>query len=278
LKRSGANLLAGRAYLYPLFPFVSQELKGKWNLDRAIQFGTLPKAYFRESDLDAKNFLKSYVQTYLKEEIRVEQLVRQLDPFRDFLEVAAQMSGQVINHSKIAREVGVSDKTIVSYFQILEDTHLGFILPAFHRSIRKGQAEHPKFYLFDLGVKSALQRNLDNRIAPGTASYGEAFEHIVVNEFLRMNEYSQKDYKISFFRNKEGAEIDLILSHGRKEEILIEIKSSKKIDEVEVKKLGRASHEFNAKKVYFLSADPSRQMIGKVTCLPWEIGLTEVFR
>ena len=98
--------------------------------------------------------------TYLKEEIVAEQIVRRLDPFRHFLEVAAQSNGSIVNYANIARDVGADPKTVLSYFGILEDTLVGFLLPAFHRSIRKQQRSNPKFYYFDTGVKRSLDRTL----------------------------------------------------------------------------------------------------------------------
>lgn len=276
LKRTGANLLAGRAFVNHLFPLTHAELKDSWNLQRALESGTLPKAYFSESEEQRRAFLKSYVQTYIKEEIRVEQLVRDLDPFRGFLEVAAQMNGKVLNYSKIAKEVGASDKTIHTYFEILQDTYIGFYLPAFHRSVRKSQAEHPKFYLFDLGVKRQLDRTIESKLVPSTVAYGEAFEHLVILDLIRLAHYQNKDWTFSFFRTKEGNEIDLIISPNRREEILVEIKSSSRVDESEIRFLSRLSEDFRCKAIYYLSQDPTPQRIGNVRCVPWESGIREI--
>lgn len=277
LKRQGANLLAGRAFLNYFFPFTQEELQEKWDLDRALHWGTLPKAWLSTSEEVQRAYLKSYVQTYLKEEIRVEQLVRDLDPFREFLEVSAQMNGKVINYSKIAKEVGTTDKTVRSYFQILQDTHMGFYLPAFHRSVRKSQAEHPKFYWFDPGVKRQLDHTLESKLVESTSAYGEAFEHWVILEIIRRAEIQGKDWNFSFFRTKEGNEIDLIISLSRNKEILVEIKSSDRVDESEVTYLERLSGKFNTKAVYYLSQDPVSQKLGAVHCRHWIKGIAEIF-
>lgn len=276
LKRQGANLLAGRAFLNQLYPLTGRELGKNFNLDQALQWGTLPKTCLTDSEEGKKAYLKSYVQTYLKEEIRVEQLVRDLDPFRGFLEISAQMNGKILNYSRIAKEVGTTDKTIHSYFQILQDTLVGFYLPAFHRSARKSQVEHPKFYWFDPGVKRQLDRTIESRLIPSTSAFGEAFEHWVILEIMRLAEYAGKDWSFSFFRTKEGNEVDLIISPNRKEEILIEIKSTTRVNESEVKYLSKLSSAFNAKGIYYLSLDPIAQRIGPVRCLPWERGISEI--
>jgi len=210
--------------------------------------------------------------------VMIEQLVRRLDPFRAFLEISAQMNGKVLNFSRIAREVGVSDKTILGYYQILEDTLLGFSLPAFHRSIRKSQAQHSKFYWFDTGVKRQLDRTIESQLVPSTAAYGEAFEHLVILEIIRRAEYAGKDWTYSFFRTKEGNEIDLVISPNRKQEVLVEIKSTTRVDPTEVRLLDRLSESFNPLGIYYLSQDPHPQRIGQVSCLPWEQGLEQILK
>lgn len=280
LKRDGANLLAGRAfinYLFPLSWFELDKVSDKIELDFLLMWGALPKVVFSESNQQRAAFLKTYVQVYLKEEIRVEQLVRDLDPFREFLEVAAQMNGKIINYSKIAKEVGVSDKSIHSYFQILQDTHIGFYLPAFHRSIRKSQKAHPKFYFFDLGVKRQLDRTIESRLIPSTSAYGEAFEHFIILEIIRLATYRQKNWTFSYFQTKEDNEIDLVISLDRRHEILIEIKSASRIKPSDYKYLSEVSKEFNTKKVYVFSQDKSVQKIENVRCVFWAQGIQELF-
>lgn len=276
LKRDGANLLAGRAFINYLFPLSWFELSQP-TLEQLLAWGSLPKVLFSETDEQRFAFLKTYAHVYLKEEIRAEQLVRDLDPFRDFLEVAAQMNGKVINYSKIAKEVGTSDKTIHSYFQILQDTHLGFYLPSFHRSIRKSQKEHPKFYFFDIGVKRQLDRTLESHLVPSTVAYGEAFEHFIILEIIRLASYKQKNWTFSFFQTKEGNEIDLIISLNRRREILIEIKSTDRIIPSEFNFLNNISQEFNAQSTYVFSRDKTAQKIGNVRCVFWESGIKEIF-
>lgn len=276
LKRGSANLLAGRAFVYPLYPFTSFELNNAFNLNHALHWGLLPKTIELNQDSDKESYLRAYALTYLKEEIQVEQLVRRLDPFRAFLEVAAQCNGNIVNFSAIARDIGsVDHKTIQSYFQILEDTHLGFLLPAFNRSVRKAQSTHPKFYFFDTGVKKALERTLDVILKPKTYAFGAAFEHLVILEILKLNQMLAKDFGLSYF-NSRGTEIDLILSKP-KQEILIEIKSSDIVDAMKVKQLANLTKNFPNAKIYWLSLDPTPQKIENVDCLHWQEGLRRIF-
>jgi uncharacterized protein len=151
LKYGGANLLAGRAFVYHLFPFSFLELKDNFNFSTAMQFGMLPKLWSYDTDEERSLFLQAYAFTYLKEEIRGEQLTKNLDAFRRFLEVAAQCNGKIINYANLARDVGVDDKTIKEYFTILEDTLVGFLLEPFQHSFRKRLSQKPKFYFLMWG-------------------------------------------------------------------------------------------------------------------------------
>lgn len=103
-------MLAGRAFVYHLFPLTFYELGDKFDLNFTLQWGSLPKLFDFEDDKERSHFLQAYANTYLKEEIWDEHFIRNLDPFRKFLEVAAQCNGKIVNYSNIARDVGVEDK------------------------------------------------------------------------------------------------------------------------------------------------------------------------
>ena len=208
LKRGASNLLAGRAFVYSLYPLTVAELQDAFDLDEALRWGTLPKIYSLDSAEEKRAYLRAYALTYLREEIVAEQIIRSLDPFREFLEVAAQSNGTIVNYANIARDVGADPKTVISYFSILEDTLVGSLLPAYHRSIRKQQSANPKFYYFDTGVKRSLERTLDVPLQPGTYEYGKAFEHFVITQILHLSRYRYPDWRLSYLRTGAGVEID----------------------------------------------------------------------
>ena len=243
-----------------------------------LRFGSLPLTWSYDNNDEKADFLRGYVRNYLKEEILEEQIVRQIDAFKDFLEVAAQSSGDIINYSKIARDVGSSDQTVKSFYQVLEDTLIGFSLPAFHRSIRKRQREAPKFYLFDLGVKSALERTLKIPLEKRTSSYGKAFEHFVILEIFRMCEYLQNDYRLSYLRTKDNAEIDLVIERPGKPDLLLEIKSTEKVTEDDVRTVSRFSKEWDKEAVgQVWSQDNLSKKINEVSCYHWREGFNKLF-
>lgn len=276
LKRGGANLLAGRALVRHLHPLTERELGHRFDLVRALESGTLPMIYLDDDRDRRARRLRAYATTYLREEVQVEQLLRRLDPFRRFLEVAAQQNGKPLNYSAIAREIGLRDhKTVQAYFGILEDTLLGFHLPAFHRSVRKSQIASPKFYFFDLGVKRALDRTLDVPLHPQTSAFGEAFEHLVIAEVLRANEILDLDLRAGYLQTKDGFEVDLVLDKpGRLD--FVEIKSADRVDPVWVARFARGIAGIPGARGYWLSRDPHPQEYDGVRCLEWREGIAEL--
>lgn len=276
LRRGASNLLAGRAFVYNLYPLTAPELGDACKLDDALRWGTLPRLYSLEADEDRRAYLRAYALTYLKEEIVAEQIVRRLDPFRQFLEIAAQANGKIVNYANIARDVGADPKTVMTYFGILEDTLVGFLLPAFHRSIRKQQRAGPKFYYFDTGVKRSLDRTLEVPLTPGTYEYGRAFEHFVITQIAHLCQYRCPDWRLSYLRTGAGAEIDLVIERPGLPAALVEIKSSRRVDERDARNLMRFAGDFARPLALCVSRDPQRMRIGGVLCVHWREALAEL--
>ena len=273
LKRGGANLLAGRAFSFSLFPFTAYELGERFNVVEALTWGTLPKIASYDSEHDKRRFLRTYTQTYLKEEILIEQLIRNLTPFRLFLSVAAQMNTQIINFSNIARDTGVDHKTVQNYYQILVDTNLGFFLEAYNRSVRKVQKHSPKFYLFDTGVKRALQNMLNVPLIPGTTEFGDAFESWFVCECFRLNHYRELDFEFSYLRTKDNVEVDLIIDRPGQPQVLLEIKSADRIDDRHVRNLVHFHDDFPSAELICASRVTQKQVINDILVMPWQEAL-----
>jgi predicted AAA+ superfamily ATPase len=274
LKRGKANLLAGRAVTKNLFPLTQLELADAFDLDSALAWGTLPKIFSLKNDKERMEFLQTYALTYLKEEIQLEQLVRNLDPFRRFLEVAAQSDGKVVNYLNIARDTGTDSKTVKSYYQILEDTLVGFYLESFHTSVRKRIKVSPKFYFFDLGVSRALSRQLTMKAAKSTSYYGELFERLVVLELYRQESYLNREYRLTFLQTEDDAEIDVVVERPGKPLALIEIKSTHQVREDMLRRLAHFQKDFPKASFYCFSNDPIEKKFGKISALPWRKGLS----
>lgn len=275
LKQKGTNLLAGRAFVEYLFPFTHNELNENFDLCQVLSWGTLPKIFSLDDESKA-NYLRSYALTYLKSEIQEEQWVKKIEPFRKFLPIAAQLSGQPLNYSKYARETGVDVTTIQSYYEILEDTLVGFHLPSFGKSIRKQQRKASKFYFFDVGVRRSLERKINFPIDENSSDFGPTFEQWLITEIYRLNHYSKKEFELSYLLTKDDVEIDLLLDRPNAKLAAIEIKSTNKIDSVDLSSFIEISKDIPNSESFVFSNDPTPKKINKVWALHWKDGLKEI--
>ncbi|MCP4669371.1 MAG: ATP-binding protein [Deltaproteobacteria bacterium] len=228
LRHGASNLLGGRALYRTMHPLTLDELSDDFNLQLVLAYGSLPKIYSilkeKESHV-ARDFLRAYVITYLKEEIKAEALVRNLHGFQNFLDITVAQYAEQVNFSAISRDCQVALSTVREYYSILEDTLIGFFLYPYLKSQRKRMSRQPKFYFFDNGVTRALLGALQD--PPNHLEQGRLFEQWILQEIIRFNEYRQKDWKLSFWRTSHGAEVDLLISRGKKILYAIECKFTK---------------------------------------------------
>jgi predicted AAA+ superfamily ATPase len=274
LKRGGANLLAGRAYVAHLHPLTHREVR--LNLPKALQFGTLPGLYVTEAKPEA--WLEAYVGTYLKEEIQQEALVRKLDSFTRFLEFASQAHGEPVNFSKMVRQGIASVPTIQDYFSILVDTLIAFRLDGWSTSVRRQLLQAPKFYFFDCGVLNALRGELRTELRPSSYRYGKLFETWVILEMIRLNDYAGTGYRFAYWRTNTGLEVDVILYRNAAEPpIAVEIKSGNAPAEQDLKALLAFKKENPKAKMYCFSQAPRARLVHGIRILPWQEGLDTLF-
>jgi predicted AAA+ superfamily ATPase len=228
LKRKGHNTLGGRALPCYFFPLVSAEIPN-FDLDKALLHGMLPTHYFAKNP---QRLLAAYIDVYLKEEILQESIVRQLGTFQRFLEVAALSNGEMINYSNIATDCGVKVHTVRAYFDILEDTLIGYRIPAYTQTIKRRLIQAPKFYFFDVGLPQYLLNR--TTLAQGTIEYGHAFEHFIVQELVAYIRYNHKKETLSYWRTHTGVEVDAVIGDAQ---VAIEIKSTNNIQNKHLKGL-----------------------------------------
>jgi predicted AAA+ superfamily ATPase len=262
LRRRSRNLLGGRAIDFHLLPLISREI-GDVDLAKALQHGTLPPHYLIENP---SPLLKAYVHNYIKAEIIDESATRNIPAFSRFLETIGLCHGQQINYANVARETGVSASTIRNYFQMLEDTLLGFTLEPWRQRKKRRLVETAKFYLFDIGVANQLHPE-SPIIAEGSDRFGRAFEHFVLNEVRAYLSYNCMDYPISYWRTSSGFEVDLIVGNM---ELAIECKSSRGIRTVDLKGLRALSEEHTVRrKIVASRAEKPRTTEDDIEILPW---------
>ncbi len=226
LRRGQANLLPGRLQSHLLHPLLAHELGSDWNLERALAHGTLPGIYAESNRRAREADLRSYVDSYLREEIQAEALVRDLGGYVRLLEHAAAASGRILNLNALCQDAGVSYETARRYLQILEDTLVAFRVPAWSGSDRASLIAHAKLYFFDLGVRNAiLRRPLDH---PLDDERGLLLEHLVAYELHRREGTLWPEARLLHYRTKHGAEVDFVLEVGR-EVWGIEVKSGRDV-------------------------------------------------
>ncbi|MBW2319119.1 MAG: ATP-binding protein, partial [Deltaproteobacteria bacterium] len=225
LRHGASNLLGGRALYRTMHPLTLDELSGDFNLESVLSYGSLPKIYStlkQKKAKEAQDLLRAYAITYLREEIKAEALVRNLQGFQHFLDIAVAQYSEQINFSAVSRDCQVALSTVREYYSILEDTLVGFFLYPYLKSARKRMSRQPKFYFFDNGVTRALLGSLQD--PPTPLEQGRLFEQWILQEIVRLNEYDQKDWKLSFWRTSHGAEVDVLISRGTKILYAIECK------------------------------------------------------
>jgi predicted AAA+ superfamily ATPase len=268
LKGAGINLLAGRAWEAHLFPLTRQEIP-EFDLARYLQYGGLPAVYnskFPEEELHA------YVNTYLKDEIQSEALVRKIPAFSRFLQVSALTSGQIVNYTTIARESSVPAATVREYFSILEDTLLGFVVPAWTKSVKRKAIAAPKFYYFDCGVRNTLAGiyHLD----PHSNLYGQAFEHFIMLELRAYLDYRRIRQPLAYWRSTHGHEVDVLIGN----ELAIEIKTTTQITNRHCKGLMYLAEEKIVKRFIALSHDPIAQTYQGIEAMHYEDFLDQLWQ
>jgi predicted AAA+ superfamily ATPase len=259
LKRSGVNLLGGRALRNVLFPLVSAEIP-EFDLNRAINNGMLPRHY--QATRPEKR-LQAYIGDYLQEEIHAEALTRNLATFGRFLEVSALSSGEMLNYTNIASECGVSSPTVKEYFTILEDTMIGYMVPSFRKTIKRRLFQAPKFYFFDLGITNYLLHR--NNLVPGSPEYGKAFEQFIIQELHAWCGYNNWKPGMSYWRTTSGLEVDAVLGEAN---VAIEIKSSREIQNRHLKGLKAFAEEHPDSRKIVVANVPYRRMIDDIEIIP----------
>jgi predicted AAA+ superfamily ATPase len=262
VRRGHANLLGGRAWRRTMNPLSYMEVTD-FNLERIMVSGLLPPHYLSINPVED---LRSYIADYLKEEVIAEALTQNIPAFNEFLRVAAITSSELINYVNIARETGVSHKVVRTYFDILEDTYLGFRIPPWKKSKNRRMITTEKFYLFDVGVANYLARRQPKI---GSQEFGKAFEHYILMELKAYQSYRNPDMPVTFWRTSTGREVDFILGD---KEVAIEIKGSSRIHEGDIGTLQALLEDGPVKKccIVCLEKQP-RQMTINIEAIPWQM-------
>ncbi|HYD47734.1 MAG TPA: ATP-binding protein [Terriglobales bacterium] len=268
LRHGGANLLAGRAREARLFPLTYREID-RFDLLRLLNHGGLPDLY---DSSEPEEDLASYVSTYLREEIKAEAVTRNVGAFAEFLDVIALSNGQEVNYEGFASDLQISPGTLKNYLQILEDTLIGFRLPAYTKTVKRKAISRSKHYLFDLGVTRFLARS--GEIREGSKAFGDAFEHFLIIELRAYLSYMRKSAPMQYWRSLSKLEVDLVLG----DEIAVEIKATRQVSDKHLKGLRGLREERLLRRFLAVSLDPiERRTADGIEIMPWQLFLDRLW-
>ena len=267
LRRGKANLLAGRIWRTDMFPLIYREISD-FDLSRYLRYGGMPAVYlseYPEEELDA------YVNTYLKEEILAEGLIRRLPPFSRFLKTIALANGEMINFTRLANDCQVPPSTVTEYVGLLEDTLVGFLLPAWTESKKRKAIKTGKFYFFDPGITHMLAgtESLDRN----SNLYGKSFEQFICMELRAYLSYRRKKHPLTYWRSKSGHEVDFLIGTRT----AVEVKASKKISRNDFKGLKYLKEEGVHQNYILVSQDPVTSLTEGILTVPWQQFLSDLW-
>ena len=260
LKRGAANLLGGRAWEAHLYGLTSKEIIN-FDLIKYLNRGGLPHIFLSE---DYYEELNNYINLYIREEVVAEALVRKLDYFIRFLDIIGLQNGEELHFQSISSDAGVPVKTIQNYIQILEDTLIGFQLPAYLQTKKRKAITRSKFYFFDIGIVNTLSKRTE--ILSGSELFGKAFEHFLVLEIRAYLNYRRKNITISYWRSTSQFEVDCIIGNN----LACEFKSTTLVTEKHLKGLKALREEQNIQKFCIVSQDSEMCIIDGIQVYPWK--------
>ena len=274
LRRGEVNLIPGRLVNFFLGPLASGELGHEMNTLKVLEYGSLPEVYLSTEKKENERLLKSYSGNYLKEEIKAESLVRNLDSFARFFQEATLRATEFIDYTKLSSRSKISRHAIPRYFEILEDTLVGYrVFPFTETAVTNDLVKHPKFYFFDNGVYNGL---LDNFTA-SLDRVGRLSEQLVFSQIKHSAWTQEKEAEISSFRTRNGIEVDFIVKI-KNQVFAIEVKNSADLTSEDLNGLQYFDQVFSQtkKKLFVFHMGKNEKKEGKIWILPWQKGLQEM--
>lgn len=260
LRRSGVNLLGGRARVRNLMPFVSAEVPA-WDLDRALRYGGVPSIYLSD---DPRADLSSYCTTYLQLEVQAEGLVRGIEPFSRFLQSAARRAGEQIVFERVASDAQVPARTVREYYQVLVDTLIGVMVDPVRlgKQAKRKSVSHGKFYFFDLGITHTLAGT--STLDEHTTEYGRALEHLVFSELRAGQSYARDERPFGFWRTQDGTEVDFVIGT----DLAVEVKASRSLAAADFRGLRAIGDEARFRRRVLVCREPVRRVVHGIQVYP----------
>ena len=270
LKKSHTSLMAGRARQLNFVPFTYHEVKNHhFDLKKFLLYGGLPDAYLSQ---DPWEELKDYAGSYLTEEIQSSAFVRKIENYARFLEFAALSSGQILNFESLASDAFIPARTIKDYYQLLEETMIGYNLKPLKKKGSRKEISTSKFYFFDTGVLNSFVKR--KSLSDKTKEFGDLFEHFIFLELKAYQLLNRADWDLEFWRTHTKDEVDFILGKG---EIAIEVKSSSKLKTEHLQGLKKFTTEFTCKRAILVCQVKEKTVVDNIEIYPWDQFLEELW-
>ncbi len=270
LKKSHTSLMAGRARQLNFLPFNYHEVKNhNFDLKKFLLYGGLPDAYLSS---DPWEELKDYAGTYLKEEIQASAFVRKIENYARFLEFAAHSSGHLLNYESMANDAFIPARTIKDYYQLLEDTMIGYNLRPFKKKGSRKEISTSKFYFFDTGVLNSFVKR--KTLSEKTIEFGDLFEHFIFLELKAYQLLNRADWELEFWRTQRKDEVDFILEKG---EVIIEVKASVSFKSEYLQGLKKFKSEYKCKRMILICQTSEKRVVDEVEIYPWRNFLEELW-
>lgn len=271
LKNSGVNLLGGRATERHFHPFNFAEIGNhpNYNLPFIFEHGLLPSMFLSEN-LDED--LAAYINTYLTEEIAAEGAARNIPAFARFLVTAALTNSQLLNYTNIANDAGLPVQTVRQWYDVLEDTLLGYQIPPFTKTTKRKSIATSKFYFFDIAIARSL-RNIPTP-AEGMTEAGEYFEQLVCMELKTWIDYTRPRSRLSFWRSTSNMEVDFCVD----EELAIEAKLTMNVTEKHLKGLKALREEKIFQRYIVVCQEEHPRLLDGIEILPWKYFFAQLWR
>ncbi len=262
IKQKGVDLLAGRAVMRSLHPFMASELGDKFDLQKALAAGHIPLVFYAKNPADTLN---AYISLYMKEEIQAEGLIRDIGSFARFLETISFSHGTVLNLNNVARECEVKRETVGGYIEILYDLLMAYSLPVFAKRAKRAVIKHPKFYFFDAGVFRII-RPAGPLDRPGEID-GPCLEGLIAQHIRAWIDYSNSSYRFYYWRTKAGTEVDFII-YGKDGFWAIEVKNTRNIQRGQLRPLKTFCQDYPESKPVFVYRGDEKLLIDNILCIP----------
>jgi hypothetical protein len=271
LQEQVSQSLAGRAGYLSLLPFSYAEIKNNrkfsTNLANLIFTGGYPEIW--AESLSPKEWLGSYVQTYVQRDVRLLRNITHLAAFTKFVYLTANYAGQILNRDDLARNTGVDTKTILAWLGLLESSYLIYLIQPWHNNLNKRIVKSPKLYFYDTGLLCHLL-GISNQVAlTRHSAYGAIFENWVISEIQKNECNGGRTGRMHYFRDNVGNEVDLVLERDS-EVLAIEIKSGTTFNTNMLKGLNFwKKNQRHARGILVHAGSTSQVLDHQINLVPW---------